>query len=91
MGDLSQIIPSCHPYTSGAVGAGHSKDYLITDYESAVVNPAKVMAMVAIDLLADGGAKGAEVISNHRPAMKKDAYLRFQRERAEVIEFDGSR
>ena len=91
MGDLSQIIPSCHPYTSGAVGAGHSKEYLITDYESAVVNPAKIMAMVAIDLLSDGAAKGNEVISNHRPAMKKDAYLRFQRERAEVIEYDGSR
>lgn len=90
MGDLSQIIPSCHPYTSGAVGAGHSKDYLITDYEAAVVNPAKIMAMVAIDLLADGGVRGKEVISNHRPLMKKDAYLRFQRERAEVIEFDGS-
>jgi len=91
MGDLSQIIPSCHPYTSGAVGAGHSKEYLITDYESAVVNPAKIMAMVAIDLLSDGAAKGKEVISNHRPAMRKDAYLKFQRERAEVIEYDGSR
>jgi len=90
MGDLSQIIPSCHPYTSGAVGAGHSKEYLITDYESAVVNPAKIMAMVAIDLLSDGATKGNEVISNHRPAMKKDAYLRFQRERAEVIKYDGS-
>jgi amidohydrolase len=90
MGDLSQIIPSCHPYTSGAVGAGHSKEYLITDYESAVITPSKIMAMVAIDLLADGGAGGREVISNHRPSMKKEAYLKFQRERAEIIEFDGS-
>jgi amidohydrolase len=91
MGDLSQIIPSCHPYTSGAVGSGHSKEYLITDYESAVVTPSKIMAMVAIDLLADGGVTGKKVIGNHRPAMSKDAYLRFQRERAEIIEFDGSR
>jgi amidohydrolase len=91
MGDLSQIIPSCHPYTSGAVGAGHSKEYLITDYESAVITPAKLMAMVAIDLLADGGATGKKVIDNHRPSMSKSAYLRFQRERADIIEFDGSR
>ena len=48
------------------------------------------MAMVAIDLLSDGAAKGKEVISNHRPTMKKDAYLRFQRERAEIIKYDGS-
>ena len=87
MGDLSQLIPVCHPYTAGAVGGGHSKDYLITDYESAVVNPAKIMAMVVIDLLADGGVKGKEIVQAHRPAMKKAAYLRFQRDRAEVIEF----
>lgn len=89
MGDLSQIMPACHPYTAGAVGPGHSKDYVVTDYQMAVVNPAKIMAMVVIDLLADSGAKGKEVIETHRPAMKKQAYLNFQRERAEVIEFDG--
>jgi amidohydrolase len=90
MGDLSHLIPVCHPYTSGAVGPGHSKEYLVTDYESAVITPAKIMAMVVIDLLTDGGARAKEVISAHRPTMKKAAYLRFQRERAEVIEFDGA-
>jgi amidohydrolase len=90
MGDLSHLIPVCHPYTSGAVGPGHSKEYLITDYESAVVTPAKIMAIVVIDLLTDGGTKAKEVINSHRPSMKKAAYLRFQREQAEVIEFDGA-
>ncbi len=90
MGDLSHIIPACHPYTSGAVGAGHSKDYVITDYQNAVVNPAKIMAMTVIDLLADGGAAGKEVLARHRPAMKKDAYVKFQREQAEIVEFSGA-
>ncbi len=90
MGDLSHLMPVCHPYTAGAVGSGHSKEYLITDYEMAVVNPAKIMAMVVIDLLAEGAAKAKEVTGSHRPAMKKAAYLRFQRERAEVIEYDGA-
>ena len=90
MGDLSHLMPVCHPYAAGAVGSGHSKEYVITDYEAAVVNPAKIMAMVVIDLLADGGNKAKEVISSHRPAMKKEAYLRFQRERAEVVQFDGT-
>ena len=48
------------------------------------------MAMVVIDLLAEGAAKANEITSSHRPAMKKAAYLRFQRERAEVIEYDGA-
>ena len=88
MGDLSHLIPACHPYTAGVEGSGHSNDYLVTDYEAAVVNPAKIMAMVVVDLLADGGAKGNEVIRAHRPAMKRSAYLKFQRERAQVIEFN---
>ena len=90
MGDLSNLLPVCHPYTAGAIGAGHSKDYLVTDYEVAVVNPAKIMAMVVIDLLADGGATAQEVTSSHKAAMQKSAYLRFQRERAQVIEYDGA-
>ena len=89
MGDLSHLMPVCHPYAAGAVGPGHSKEYLITDYEAAVVNPAKIMAMVAIDLLADGGAKGQEVVRAHRPAMRKAAYVKFQRERAQVAQFNG--
>ncbi|PKB79741.1 MAG: hypothetical protein BZY88_11830 [SAR202 cluster bacterium Io17-Chloro-G9] len=90
MGDLSQMLPVCHPYTGGAEGPGHSKEYIINDYEQAVINPAKIMAMVAIDLLAEGGAKGNEVVKTHRPAMRKAAYLKFQRERAEVVQFNGS-
>ena len=89
MGDLSRIIPCCHPYTSGAVGSGHSKEYLITDYEAAVVNPAKIMAMVAIDLLADDAAAAKEIVSSHRPDVTKQDYLKFQREQARVIRFDG--
>ncbi|MEK7814440.1 MAG: amidohydrolase [Chloroflexota bacterium] len=89
MGDLSHLMPVCHPYAAGAVGPGHSKEYLITDYEAAVVNPAKIMAMVAIDLLADGGAKGQEVVRAHRPAMRKAGYVKFQRERAQVAQFNG--
>ena len=89
MGDLSHLIPACHPYTSGAVGPGHSKEYLINDYEAAVVNPAKIMAMVTIDLLAEEAAGAKEVIDSHRPEMTKQAYLKFQREQARVIQFDG--
>ena len=90
MGDLSHIMPSCHPYTAGAVGPGHSSEYLITDYESAVINPAKIMAMVTIDLLADGAKQAKAVKANHRPLLSKQSYVKFQRARAETIVFDGA-
>ena len=90
MGDLSHILPAIHPYTGGAAGAGHSSEYVITDYQQAVVNPAKIMAMSVIDLLADNAAKARQVTSSFRPAMSRSAYLSFQRQRAEVLEYDGA-
>jgi metal-dependent amidase/aminoacylase/carboxypeptidase family protein len=90
MGDLSHILPAIHPYTGGAQGPGHSSEYLITDYQQAVINPAKIMAMSVIDLLADNAAKGRQVMSSFRPAMTRSAYLNFQRQRAEVLEYDGA-
>ena len=90
MGDLSQIMPVCHPWTSGAAGPGHSKDYLVQDYEQAVINPAKIMAMVVIDLLAEDAQGAKKVLSGSRPNMTKDKYVSFQRQRATVLDFDGA-
>ena len=90
MGDLSHLMPACHPYAAGAVGPGHSSEYVIKDYESAVVSPAKIMAMVVIDLLADGAKRAQEIKGNHRPLMSKQSYIKFQRERAEVTEYDAA-
>ncbi|MCE2403701.1 MAG: amidohydrolase [Dehalococcoidia bacterium] len=89
MGDLSQIMPICHPWTAGAAGPGHSKDYLIRDYDQAVINPAKIMAMVVIDLLAEDALGARKVLSESRPSMTKDQYISFQRQRAAVVDFDG--
>ena len=90
MGDLSHILPAIHPYTAGAQGPGHSSEYLITDYRQAVVNPAKIMAMSVIDLLADNASRARQVVSSFRPAMSRASYLNFQRQRAEVHEYDGA-
>ena len=90
MGDLSQLMPACHPYAAGAHGPGHSKEYVINDYEAAVVNPAKIMAMVVIDLLAEGATNGRQVLASHRPALKKSDYLKLQRDTAGTIEFNGA-
>ncbi|MCZ6614454.1 MAG: peptidase dimerization domain-containing protein, partial [Chloroflexi bacterium] len=89
MGDLSQIIPLIHPYAGGVTGTGHGADYLVRDYEQAVINPAKAMAMTVIDLLANGAAGAKEVIEKAERPMTRGQYVAFQRKRAEVITFDG--
>ena len=78
MGDLSQVMPVLHPYVGGARGSGHGADFEIVDKPLAYVVPAKALAAMAIDLLADG-ATGAREVGRARPPMTREQYLSFQR------------
>ena len=89
MGDVSHIMPAIHPYTGGARGTSHGSDYLIQDYQLAVLNPAKAMAMMVIDLLADGAAKGKEVLSKSKPHMSKQEYLTFMESQLKEEEYES--
>lgn len=75
LGDVSHIMPAISGFSGGAIGIGHGADYLIEDYQLAVINPAKVMAMMVIDLLADGAVKGREVLIKSKPRLTKEQYL----------------
>jgi metal-dependent amidase/aminoacylase/carboxypeptidase family protein len=79
MGDLGQVMPVLHPYIGGARGTGHAADYEIVDKGLAYVAPAKALAAMAVDLLADGAAGAREVLTRARPPMTREAYLAFQR------------
>ncbi|MFN3973931.1 MAG: amidohydrolase [Dehalococcoidia bacterium] len=79
MGDVSQLMPVIHPYAGGATGTGHGADYLVQDYQNAVITAAKAMCWTVIDLLADGAAKAKEVQAKHKPRMNKAQYLQFMR------------
>ena len=89
MGDLAHLMPVVHPYTGGATGSGHGSDYIIQDYETAVINPAKVMAMAVIDLLADDAAKAKEVLAKSSPSMTKEQYLTLQSQRLREELYEG--
>ena len=89
MGDLSQIMPVIHPHTGGATGVGHGTDYLVRDYEQAVIRPAKAMAMTVIDLLAGGAARAKEVLAKSPPRMTKAQYLAMQDERMSEELYEG--
>jgi len=89
MGDLSHLMPVVHPYAGGAVGTGHGNDYLIDDYEAAVITPAKALALTVIDLLADGGTGARGVLARHEPALTRAQYLRLQAERLTDELFSG--
>ncbi len=90
MGDLAHIMPLIHPFCGGADGTPHGNDYVIGDYDKAVIKPAKTMAMTIIDLLAERGQKAMGIKENDPTPMTKSEYLKLQRERNGVVEFDGS-
>ncbi len=89
MGDLSQIMPVLHPYMGGARGTNHAADWGIADPELAYVMPAKALAAMVVDLLADGAAGAREVLTRAKPNMTREQYLAFQRAAARHEVFEG--
>ncbi len=90
MGDISHVMPTLHPYMGGASGSGHGADYAIADPRLAYVEPAKQLALMAVDMLADGAAGARRVLAAEKPRMTREAYLAFQRKIARVEVYDGA-
>jgi len=91
MGDISHIMPTLHPYISGASGSGHGADYRITDPKLAYVENAKQLALMAVDMLWDGAKTAKSIIAEFKPRLSKDAYLSFQRGINKTELFDGAK
>lgn len=69
MGDLSCIMPILHAYSCGVEGKFHSCDFHVVDMPKACIEPAKLMAMTAVDLLKTGK------ISSDYQLMNREEYL----------------
>ncbi len=79
MGDVSQLMPVIHPYVVAATGTGHGHDYVIQDYDMAVLTGAKAMAMTVIDLLAEGAKQAKELKARYKAPLSKAQYLSLMR------------
>ena len=85
-GDVLHLMPSIHPFIGGVQGNLHTRNFRISDPETAYILPAKIMALTVIDLLFDGAKKAKEVIDNFEPAMTKEEYLKFLDKNSRIIE-----
>lgn len=81
MGDLSTIMPVIHPYANSASGTGHGHDYIIEDYDRAVVAPAKVMTATVLELLGNDAQVAREVLSKSKTKWSAAEYVAEQRGR----------
>jgi amidohydrolase len=89
MGDLSQVMPVIHPFVSAAIGTAHGADYVIDDYEAAVVAPAVAMAMTVIDLLSNDALAAESIIAESSPPMTRQEYIDAQQARFKVVNYDA--
>ncbi len=89
MGDMSQLMPIIHPSVHSTSGDGHGIDYVVTDYNAAVITAAKAMALTVVDLLHGNGEKGKEVVDKFEPMLSKDAYLKLLRSMYKEESFEG--
>lgn len=76
-GDISHIMPALHPMIGGITGGLHTRNFRLTDPETAYILPAKAMAMTVADLLFNNAAKAKTIISNFKPVMSREKYLAF--------------
>ena len=90
MGDLGHIMPVTHPYLWGATGVGHGNDYILESKVDVYVNMAKLLAMTAIDLLADGATEAKTILREDKPKLSVDEYLAFNRGLNATECFDGA-
>lgn len=79
VGDVGFLMPTVHPRSAGTEGRPHQPDYYVRDHVLAAVNPAKSMAMLAVELLYDGAAEGQRVKAEAGLKMTRDEYVALRR------------
>ncbi len=86
MGDISNVIPSVHPFIGGVTGDGHSKDFKLFDGEKACVTSAKVLAGVIWLLLENNAFLAKKVIAEKKlPFSSKEEFFRAK----DALSFEG--
>lgn len=88
MGDISQLMPAIHPYGGHWRGIGHHESFHWEDEKESFVDPAKVLAMNAVDLLCDNAA-AARKIAQIKPRLTKKEYLDFLDSQNTTENFSG--
>jgi hypothetical protein len=56
-------------------GALHTREFRVTDMETACLTPGKLMAATVVDLLADGARRAKALCADFTPRLAKDEYL----------------
>lgn len=77
VGDLFAVMPVLNYTFGGSEGDLHSRDYRITDTQSAHIVPAKMMALLAYRLLKNQAAEARKLLDSCHTPYTKEEYRRY--------------
>ncbi len=88
MGDVSQLFPSIHAYSGGTVGALHSKEFAIVNYDIALINNVNFQVSLLYALLENQAQEAYKIISNFKPSFESiKEYVEYKKSISQV--YDG--
>ena len=75
MGDISQLMPTSHPFIHVVKGKMHGADFEIEDLYTAYIQTAKLVAWTLVDLLSDNAVKALDIKKSCAPPMSRAEWL----------------
>ena len=76
-GDLSHLLPTIQPSIGGFNGVLHSKDFEITDKETAYIKAVEILTKTVVELLYDKAQRAEHVKESFKPKMTKAEYISY--------------
>jgi len=76
IGDVASLFPTCQLGYSGFEGTIHGADFRAVDPVRAYREPARILALAALELAMGGGALAASIKAGFRPVFGRDEYVR---------------
>lgn len=77
VGDLTHLLPVLNVTCGGTKGVLHSKDFQITDPDTAYLATAKVMALTVYKLLKNQAYEAIQIKKEFRPVFTRDEYIQY--------------
>ena len=76
MGDVSAVMPAVHGGIPGGGGRSHGTDFFIADKRKAYLENAKILALMAVELLYGDAARGKKIAANRDGKLSIAEYVR---------------
>ncbi len=76
MGDVSVVMPAVHCDIPGGGGQSHGSTYFIADKRKAYLDNAKILALMAVELLYGDAARGKKIAANREGKISIAEYVR---------------